>query len=42
MTNHTSCDFNRKFNSTACNFNQKWNNKTCPCQCKNYRTWKRD
>ena len=31
-----------KFNSPIYNSNQKWNNKTCPCECKNYRTCKKD
>ena len=30
------------FNSTVYNSNQKWNNKTYQCQCKNYRTCKKD
>ena len=25
-----------------CNWNQKLNNKTCQCECKNYRTCKKD
>ena len=42
MTEHISCDCKCKFNSTACNSNQKWNDKTCQCECKNYRTCKKD
>ena len=42
MTEHISCDCKCKFNSTTCNSNQKWNNKTCQCECKNYRTCKKD
>ena len=42
MTEHISCDWECKFNSTICNSNQKWNNKTCQCECKNYRTCKKD
>ena len=34
--------FKCKLNSTTCNLNQKFNNKICQCECKNYRTWKRD
>ena len=42
MTEHISCDCKCKFNSTVCNSNQKGNNKTSKCECKNYRTWKKD
>ena len=42
MKKHISCDCNCKFNSTTCNLNQKWNNKACQCECKNYRTCKKD
>ena len=28
--------------STTCNSDQKWNNETCHCECKNYRTRKKD
>ena len=36
MTEHISCDWERKFNSTTCNSKQKQNNKTCQCECKHY------
>ena len=42
MTQHISCDCKWKFNSAICNSNQKWNNKECQCECKNYRTCKKD
>ena len=42
MTNHVYCDFKCKFNSTTCNSNQIWNNDTCQCECKSYRTCKKD
>ena len=42
MTKHISCDCKCKFNSTTCNSNQKWNNKTFQCECKNYRTRKKE
>ena len=43
MAKHISYDYKCKFNSTTCNSNQKWNNKTCnQCECKVYRTWKKD
>ena len=41
-TEHISCDFKRKFNSTICNSSQQWNNEICQCECKNYRTCKKD
>ena len=42
MTEYISCNYKCKFNSTIYNSNQKWNNKACQCECKNYRTWKKD
>ena len=42
MTEHISCDFKCNFNSTVSNLNQKWNNNTCQCECKNYRTCRKD
>ena len=43
MTEHISCDCKSKFNnSTTFNSNQKWNNKIYQCECKNYRTCKKD
>ena len=42
MTNHISCDGKCKFSSTTCNSYQKWDSKTCQCECKNYRTYKKD
>ena len=42
MTKHISCDCKCKFNSATCNSNQKWNNKTFQCECKNYRTRKKE
>ena len=26
----------------TCSSDQKWNNETCQCECKNYRTYKKD
>ena len=31
-----------KSNSTTCNSNQKWKDKACQCDCKNYRTCKKN
>ena len=42
MIKHISCDCKCKFNSTTCNSNKQWNNKTCQCECKSYRTCKKD
>ena len=42
MTKHISWDFKCKSNSTTCNSNRKWSNETCHCECKNYRTYKKD
>ena len=42
MTKHISCDCKCKFNSTTCNSKQKWNNETSQCECKNYRTCRKD
>ena len=42
MQNHFSCNCKCKFNTTTINSKQKWNNKTCQCECKNYRTFKKD
>ena len=42
IVKHVSCDCKCKFNSTTGNSNQKWNNETCQCECKNYRTCKKD
>ena len=42
MTEHISYDCKCKFNSTKCNSNLKFNNKACHCECKNYRTCKKD
>ena len=42
MTKHPSCDCKCKFNSTICNSNKKRNNETCQCECKNYRTCKKE
>ena len=36
MTKYILCD------SATCNSNEKWNNETCQCECKNYRTFKRE
>ena len=35
-------DRKRKFNSTTCNSNQKLDNDKCQCECKKYRTCKKD
>ena len=37
-----SCDCKCKFNRTTCNSNQIPNNETSKCECKNYRTCKKD
>ena len=42
MIKHISCNCKCKFSSTTYNSNQKWNSKTCQCECKNYRTFKKD
>ena len=36
------CDCKCIFNSTTWNSNKKWNNETCRCECKIYRTCKKD
>ena len=42
LVKQISCDCKWKFNSTTCNSNQIWNNETSQCECKNYRTCKKD
>ena len=42
MVRHISCNSKGKFNSTTCNSNKKWNNEKCQCECKYYRTCKKD
>ena len=42
MAEHISCDCKCKFSSTIRNSHEKWNNKTYQCECKNYRTCKKD
>ena len=42
MTDHISYDCKCRDNSAICNSNHKWNNKTCQCECKSYRTYKKD
>ena len=37
-----SCDCKCKFDSTAYNSSQEQNNEACQCDCKNYRTYKKD
>ena len=41
LIKHISWYCKHKFNSTICNSNQKWNGK-CLCECKKYRTCKKD
>ena len=42
MTEHVSCDCKCKLNSTVYNWNQIYNNKICQCECKTYRTCKKN
>ena len=42
IVKHISCDCKYKFNSTICNSNKKCNNETCQCECKVYRTSKKN
>ena len=37
-----SCDCKCRFNSTKCNSNQKQNNDKYQCECKKYRTCKKE
>ena len=43
LIKHISCDFKCKLHSATYNSNhQKWNDETRQCECKNYRTCKKD
>ena len=43
MVRRISCEIvNTNYSTTTCNSNQKWNNETCQCECKNYRSQKKD
>ena len=42
LVKHIPCDCKCKFSSTTCNLNQKQNNEICQCECKNYRSCKKD
>ena len=42
LVKHISCNCKRKLDSTTWDSSQKWNNDTCQCECKKYRTSKKD
>ena len=42
LVKHISCDFKCKFDHTICNLNKKLSNDKCHCDCKKYRTSKKD
>ena len=42
LVNHISCDWKCKLHSKTCISNQKWNIKSRQCECKIYRTCKKD
>ena len=42
LIKHISYDRKQKFSSTTCNSNQKLDNDKCQCECKKYRTCKKD